>query len=1142
MEGVGAMIDEDDTQLVVDSFIKSQTLVQNQIDSFEYFCSTQLPSIIRETSCLEKFDNENLAHRLEFLDVHLTKPRTREANGFVRQAMSPHETAIRGQTYCSDILVDVSYSTFRKDEEPKDENTKIYTGVEMCKIPMMVGSRYCTTKNGCDTRLRCTMDTGGYFVVNSSEKTVICQEKLAINRCFVWQRKGKDKFVCEIRSCHEEKLRSTSTMYIRLREFGNGQIPHVAVDIPFVDSPATVSQVFKMLGCKTASEMITVIVGEEDPPELLHLANNIIEKDMDASNGTEAMENLAVASQVHTDLNKSRSYIQHIFECEVLPHVGLDMKPETMLAKRTFFGFMVRRLLRVFLQIDKPDDRDHYFNKRIDGAGMLMSFLFRQLWRQFLKVLSNNLAKNIQSNKSLNIPDMLKATKVSSGMLYAFATGSWGVSKSNGDRSGVVQMMNRASYSSALAGLRRINTPVNKDSKSPPVRQLHTSSWGVVCATETPEGASCGLIKNLALMARIRVGCKSKTIMNILSRTPSFKPLTSNENLWSADLFVLAVNGHFVGKVEKKTGVAHLTKLKRYGALPVDTSVSFSDEWGLIEIDTDPGALCRPVMCTDSAAEIKTVIARYKSLPNNALFDELLHHGHIMYLDKKEERNLKVSQTYEQALRQGAPYFEIHPCCILGLCANLIPFANHNQAPRNTYQAAMGKQALGLPSCNCMNRFDTVTHVLNAPHRPMVDTTISNYIGMPILPSGQNFVVAIMSYSGFNQEDSIIVNAGALERGLGRCDSFRSYKYDVPLTGQDKFRVAKPDDDVKGKKFGNYNKINKNGLPAVGTELQNGDVIIGVVVESKTDIRDNSIIYRHGPSVVDAAWVCINKDGKQRVVIRTREHRLPRPGDKFSSRHGQKGVIGKVIEHADMPYRKDGLVPDIIVNPHAIPSRMTIGHLLETLLGTAAVIAGTVADGSSFRNVSITEIQKECEALIEKNNDGVIMDGLCRSKMICGISGRELKTQCFVGITWYQKLKHMVRDKEHVRTTGPVAIMTRQPLEGRSRGGGLRFGEMELQCLLAYGCAHNTQEFLFAKSDPYRAFYCRKCGDLCEPPCSDAKVHVVRGKRAYCRQCQSFSHISRIPLPYSGKLFLQELAAANIRARLMITPDEKNFF
>ena len=1025
-----------------------------------------------------------------------------------------------------------------------DEDARIYTGGEMCRIPVMMGSRYCATRGQYDPKVRCSIDQGGYFLINSSEKSIICQEKLAINRVFVWPRKSqtKDKFICEIRSCHEKKLRSTSTLTMGIRDFAGGQLPKIVVNLPFVDMQCTVCQIFCVLGCRTVTEMMRYVDPVGDPDGCGAVVQNILKDDFCAEDTRDSIMLQVGRKCGHADNTKAMSYMTHIMDCEFLPHIGLTSSAADLCAKRVFFGFMIRKLVLVFLGKLATDDRDDYINKRVDGPGMLMSLLFRQLWRQFLKTATVGFAKTLDGNKQLNVPDLLRATKVSSGILYAFSTGSWGVSKSAGDRAGVVQMMNRASFFAVLAALRRINTPVNKDSKSPPVRQLHASSWGVVCATETPEGASCGLIKNLALLAHSRVGCSSALLLPVVRRLARFAPLRDGgQFVWDApDRCHVLLNGKFVGTVPcRDAALADLRAFRRCGMLPFDTTLARMSGANCIEVDSDPGALCRPVFCTDSHARIRElcVSERRATRGPKRLFQRLMDEGCIVYLEKKEERSLMVAIDVVAAVAQDIEFFEIHPLCIMGLCGNLIPFPEFNQAPRNTYQAAMGKQALGLSCCNAMNRFDTVSHMMHSPHRPIVDTIVSEIIGTPVLPSGQMLVVGIMAYGGYNQEDSLIMNAGTIERGMGRCDVYRTHKYDVPLTGQETFLVMVPPKDCTGRKYGDYTKLSSRGWPAVGTEVVSGDVLLGIVMETKQEARDCSVIYKHGPAVVDAVWTCDNKNGKQRVCVRTREHRLPRPGDKFSSRHGQKGVIGRIMPHADMPYRQDGLVVDILVNPHAIPSRMTIGHLLETEIGTVGCMLGSFADATAFGGCSVHQVAETCDEVLRRTGADWVMDKNCNSTMICGVSGEVLTTQCFVGLTWYQKLKHMVRDKAHSRTTGPVAIMTRQPLEGRSRGGGLRFGEMEVQCLLAYGAAKNTREFLYSKSDPFKAFYCRQCGRLCEPPCTDRKKHIVRSKHAFCRHCDSFNYISRIEIPYCGKLFLQLLQAGNIDARLQTVPD-----
>lgn len=809
---------------------------------------------------------------------------------------------------------------------------------------------------------------------------------------------------------------------------------------------------------------------------------------------------------------------------------------------------MIARLLDVHLRRKAPDDRDDYSNKRVDSAGALMSLLTRQLFRAFLKSISVAQARLVETGKIDSTPfgDVVSDRRISSGFKYAMATGVWNSAKSGlggSSQTGVAQVVSRMTALSTQSNLRRINTPISREGKCPKPRQLHPTSWGIICASESPEGSGCGLVKNLALLAMVRSGVLSTPIAESILHSSATRvvPLlvaTKAERDDGAMVFVNGVTIGFCARADASALVAELRTKRRQQQLPADMSVSHSGRFVLVA--SDPGALLRPVIIASEVHRFNRVCRETPAYANT--FDTLLQAGVIEFLDKDEERDCRIAVRATDLARGGYTHLELDPAAILGVMGNCVPFANHDQAPRVTYQCAMGKQACGVPTTNWLRRMDALSHVQLSPMVPLVSTRAEQALGSESVPSGANIIVCVLAHGGFNQEDSLILNKASVERGLFRTLCHRSIK-DEEKQGADREIFENPltsREPVASMRVGRYDRLESGGfVVAPGAAIERDVCIIAKTIstsdvvaeqnESRTTVkRDKSVLYRHTePANVDMVLHTRTRDGSRAVRVRTRAVRQPKVGDKFSSRHGQKGVVGQLCDEMQMPYcPRTGLRPDLIVNPHALPSRMTIGQMLEQLLGILCTHTGEIGDGTPFRGTTPQAIGDMLEqAGLQRNGNRMMVDGH---------TGEQLPMLCFISPCFYQRLKHMSSDKIHARSRGPCQILTRQPLEGRSSQGGLRFGEMERDCLISHGAASVLQEFLLLKSDAFEALLCAKCGLLAVP--KDERAHV-RHSAAHCRACGSTDCV-RKTLPYAMKLLMQELMGMHIGARLRLDQKE----
>jgi DNA-directed RNA polymerase subunit B len=501
-------------------------------------------------------------------------------------------------------------------------------------------------------------------------------------------------------------------------------------------------------------------------------------------------------------------------------------------------------------------------------------------------------------------------------------------------------------------------------------------------------------------------------------------------------------------------------------------------------------------------------------------------------LDAEEEENAYVSLNHAD-LKPDHTHLEIATYTILGICASTIPYAEHNQSPRNSYQAAMAKQALGVYSTNFQQRVDSRSHILHYPQVPLAETAMMETMGYKLRPSGQNYVVAVLSFEGYNMEDALVFNKASIERGLGRSTFFRIYEAECRqyLGGlRDKFIL--PEAGTRGYRGEQYYRLlEPDGIIGLESGVAGGDVLIGRISPPRfleeykefevkgPSMRDTSVDMRPSENgIVDAIFITDSGEGSKLVKVRVRDQRVPELGDKFASRHGQKGVIGLIVPQEDMPFTEDGIVPDLIINPHAIPSRMTVGQFIESLAGKVASARGKPVDGTPFSNEGPNELR---QALIKL---GFSSTGA--EVFYSGVTGQKFVADVYVGVVHYQKLHHMVADKIHARARGQVQMLTRQPTEGRARGGGLRFGEMERDCLIGHGAAMLLRDRLLEESDKYTLYICETCGHIA--------YHDMKQRKYVCKLCDDKAKISPVIVSYAFKLLLQELMSLCISPKLAL--------
>ena len=1087
---------------ITTSFFKNHGVSLNQMDHYNEFVLRGIQRIFSEfgetTITISKTEKVSI----RFGNVLVGSPVSHFEHSL--QKITPNDARLRNLTYESSVYVDIMSKKFRDGVLIEE---KIHNRIFLFKLPTMVGSHVCNLSGKTEEEKivagECRNDPLGYFIIKGTERVIVTLQRPNYNFVQVIDQpvtnNTKYKYIAEIRSVSEE---SGYSVLIQVMLCTNEN--DIYVSLPNIREPIPAGIVFKAMGISSYEEMFEMIDLRMEPAKkfvksMFHSSAHIVGQE-DAIKYISKYPLYAINSDVQV------SYARQIIQMEIFPHLGITA---TIVDKAKFLGYMIKKLIRTQLNIRKTDDRDNISNKRFETTGILIHDLVKAAVSGFLKSL-HKLVTVTNSQKKFDIISIIDSNKdtISKTIHSCFSTGNWSVKKMNSNKVGVSQVLSRLTYTATLSHLRHIVIPIGKETKNAKIRQIHTSQFGFICPAETPEGQSSGLVTNYALLSRI-----SKSISSVLVKETILRNELISQKFTDTSCYPVVLNGSVVAFTsDYEKFINDIKKTRDQGFIEKEISIVFDKLESEVKIFCDEGRFMRPLLVITNG--------NIYSGPETD-WDKLLEINAVRYVDSYEIEQ-SVIAMFPSDLGKGIEYdfCEIDPASILGIAASIIPFPDHSQSPRNCYQSSMGKQAMGVPVETFNNRADTSLYVMTYPQKPLVKTHFSDVLKINEMPSGANVVIAIMPKEGFNQEDSVCLNKASIDRGLFSVISYFTISDEEKRRSSSEFQtIETPPTDIRNSK-NNYAFLDSKGIVKIGSRVSKDDVIIGKVITeiSKDHVikkRDVSITIKAGEEgTVDSVKILSTEKGWKLVKIVMRVVKIPEPGDKFASRAAQKGTCGMVFSQEDMPFTSDGITPDIIINPHCMPSRMTINQLLETILGKQCAIKGTFGDASPFSSNSVDAMDSLCNGLEECG-----FDRYGQENMYNPYTGQMIESKIFMGVVYYQRLKHMVSDKIHSRAKGHVTMICRQPLEGRSRDGGLRFGEMERDAMICQGNAAFLKDRLFYMSDPYSVTVCSGCGIICQKQCKICKD----------------DKLSTINIPYAAKLLFQELGAMCIKTELIPT-------
>lgn len=1153
----------------VNSFLHTQGLVSHHLESYELFLQNMLPEIIAENSTVTVENRKaGKIFQLFFRNIYIAKPTMREADGTVHD-LTPEIAILRGLTYSFDMFAEMHYKYYRQNPDDPSEYVlqeyKIIEEIPFCKIPCMVGSSACHTfGQGSPTR------TPGTFIIMGNQKVVISLETLRTNFTFVKHPRIAGKFVLEfeMRSLHPTKIRSTSTACGRMTGPKDGRTPKIMLEVPFIKKvKIPIAVVFRMIGVGSLQDMLKYICLEDASDQVQDLARMMLAADDSGTSSRSTIEELCKwifdqkpqAFDTRKQPARILRDIRNVFLGEFIPHClaasSFEDPARTTHVKAVCFGACIRKMLRVALHEQELDEIDACSNKRCQTTGFSFALWLRQSLIDTKKTVNTQIYRRSNPGRDgrereLDPVACWKGHAITQNLHSVCNTGNWGRPKQGSAQTGLCQLLQDTSIAAKLSHLRCISLPVSKEGHCIGPRQLGKSQLGVYCSVETPDSKAVGLVRFFAFLCCVRLGIRASWMIDIMTEDMDLIPDGPDvfEPKVEEGTVPVLINGVRCGVIRDAAKFLRLFRLyKQYASIPSMASAVLLNNQLLVNVDA--GAYCRPVFRVDRLHLFRKVWEMWHNEPE-VLWTELLVSGVVEYVSKEMELDLRIAMSYEEVLREQADkhqrcppfarpieseftHLEVHAVySICGVTAATIVLGDQNQSPRNMYQVTMIKQSATEPHLE--QRPKKAMHLWYPQRSAVVSKPADLVLGQD--SSGGMYVNCLVMPFPKGQEDSLIINKRSKELGLFRTAIIQTFKECEGYHGTEEESIEPAKENGSRRKRANVDFLDRDGIVRTGAKIPPGTRLVNKTVEVANPVggkaaklkHDRSLDYR-GTGDVSVTEVIVTpstaKPGLKRVLVVTQSTHEPEEGDKYASRHGQKGVLGEIRAHEDMPYDLNGETPDIIVNSLAFPSRMTLGHIFEKVLGEIAALLGEEQEGSMFthRNMPLEDLIKHF------GKKRVMMDPM---------TGRMMEEPVFMGRLMYQRLKQVAEDKIHARDDkGPNQSLTRQPVEGRSREGGFRMGEMEVNAVACHGASATMQERMLFCADKYVVDVCNTCGAPAEPKAPPGVLNPLHHK-PFCRGCWSHDNIVKACMPYAAKLLWQELGGCHIDMKLTIEPSK----
>jgi len=1189
---------------IIDSYfssnINTKYISQHHISSYNTFTSTKLPYIIKTLNPYVIFKNDENGVKYT-INVYIggrdgnsikqTKPCNTDHVNNKNNVMLPNNARLKDYSYASNLLVDIviDYITHNNDGT-QSLLTYEQKDLQIGNIPVMLHSDLCILKNMKSHEMiqigECPYDQGGYFIIDGKEKVIVSQERVSTNKLFLQSPQDNvSSETIEDDFSHTGIIRCTSKenslfpktikfMIYHSKALYGTRFNAICMNVPNIfKEQIPIFIIFRALGIESDKEIIRYIFLKDEniEPRYINFIRKSVHEGSIVTTQQEALQYLAGYCK-YNEIN----FVKHVLKTDVFPNVGHSFKN-----KAVYLGYLVNKMILFALNELSDTNRDSYLYKRVDVSGILMGNAFRDAYNQFRNHVKNRIDRefiygswkdmNEFNTIITNSKDSIFDKEIITSFIKKSFKGKWGIRESEG----IVQDLNRLSFMGYISHIRRVNTPMDRSLKLVTPHRLDASHWGFMCPIESPDGENIGLLKHIATSCQISEEVDDEDSIISLLKTHN---VTLVQDLIPIELYGLTkviLNNNWIGvHTDAKQLLDIFKALKQSGQISSHSSISWNILENEIELFTDAGRCVRPLYIatddmqkktydivmnlkkTDRSSDIwSALISHPKSSLNKSTRTTEVSLSPIEFVDCVEMSRSHIAMNRNDIIINKPNkynHIEIHPSLCLSLNTNIIPLAHHNQSIRNVFSNQQGKQAVGVYATNFNHRIDTASYMLHYPQKALLTTKYGKYAHVDKMPNGENIIIAIATYTGYNQEDSVIINKNSMARGMFNSSIYKSHiesEESNEMNGEyinfgNPLNLMKKGGNIDVK-YAKWDKIDENGIPILNRYITEDDAYVGkiksTIISNDTDETTERIRNSNGTVSADTSTVSYQdkssiagftdggmidnriiykKNDAKKIKIRFRKSREPVLGDKFASRHGQKGVVGMIIPQEDMPFTKDGIVPDMIINPHAFPSRMTIAHLFESVLAKYSCVHGDIIDGTTFENIDTSSyFEFMGKEGYHKHGDEILYNGY---------TGEQINTHIFFGPTYYTRLKHMVNEKMNYRggadsASAPITGMTRQPTHGRANKGGLRIGEMETNALLAHGIGSFIKESMMERSDKYK-FAIDKTNGIIGIPHKD-------GYRSPFDP--NVTEFTNVETPYAFKLLIQELAAIAIKPSLL---------